>query len=322
MLHRLLIYLASHIEDFKLVAKFLGGLAASFGAVVGGVIAWRKLAHERKQGDLRIVRPTMEEIEKYGQPIRSPQADRKIGGILTIIIGVAYTYILLGYMHGTSAPAMPTVAVVVFNIVGILAVMQGLFHPLGQISISMSNRFALIASGVVGIGAGTFVGVSAAPHPIPAEVLSPIFSSRRSPEFSGGTFRAYRDKTACREMSSSCIALTVEERDGLGLAQIVLSDVFGAQLNRSPKEITLWIKGASSHQRVEFTTFCYEKEPPHRIHGLWGFLPADWEEVSINWIVTDCATFEPDPSLTIFVSDDHGAKQEQTIFLDRGRISY
>lgn len=324
MLHRLLTYLAAHIEDLKLVAKFLGGLAVSFGAIVGGVIGWRRLTHERKQEDLRIVKPTMDEIEKFGQPIRSDRAERKIGGILTAIIGTVYTYILLKYMHGTSASGLPATAVIVFNLVGIVALAQGLFHPLGHVSISMWNRYAWVAAGVATIGTGTFVGVSTAPHPIPESALSPVLSEQRRrpeiPEESG----VHIDHAICRQMSASCIALRIKEKDGVAVAGIKLSDVFGSPLQPSPKNVTVWIKGGGGRQKVEFTAPCFEREPAHRIHVLGGFMPPDWEEVSINWIVTECETFEPDPSVTILIAGDNGEVPggSQTIFLDKGTVTY
>jgi len=160
-MHHIISYFAAHLDAWKLVAQFLGGLAAAFGAVVGAVIAWRKLVLERKQEDFRVVRPTMEEIEKYGQPIRSRETERKIGGVLTLIIGAAYTYIMLRYMRWASAPALPLTATIILNAAGILALAQGIFHPFGQMSISLWHRLVWTAAGVAGISAGTYIGVDA-----------------------------------------------------------------------------------------------------------------------------------------------------------------
>lgn len=145
------------------MGKFLAGLATAFAALVGGFIAWRKLVHERDQEDLRIVRPTMEEIEKYGQPSRARLGERgrKIGAFLMLIVGAGYTYIVLRYGQSAAQSPLTLTATLVFSAAGILSLAQGVFQPFGQISASLWHRWILTAAGVTGIGAGTYIGVSA-----------------------------------------------------------------------------------------------------------------------------------------------------------------
>jgi hypothetical protein len=163
LLDNLLANLVAHKAAWTLVGQFLGGFAVAFGAFVGGVIGWRRLAHERKQEDLRIVKPTMEEIEKYGQPVgvRFRENERKIGSFLTLIVGAVYTYILLKYTRSAPLSPLALTATVIFSWSGILSLTQGVFHPFWQISASTWHRWIWTASGVASIGAGTYVGVSA-----------------------------------------------------------------------------------------------------------------------------------------------------------------
>jgi hypothetical protein len=109
-----------------------------------------------------LLNPTMEEIEKYGQPVSSKfrESERKIGTLLTLMVGAAYTYILLRYTRSTGASPLALTATVVFVSAGVLSLAQGVFHPFGQISGAVWHRGILTTAGVAIIGTGTYVGIT------------------------------------------------------------------------------------------------------------------------------------------------------------------
>lgn len=309
------------------MGQFLFGFSVAFGAAVGGVIAWRRLAREKRQEDHRIHIPTTGEIEKYGKNERDRprKTEGGIGAFLTLIIGAVYTYFLWKHGHGVGVPGHVLFATVIFTASGVFALAQGASSIIGSVG-STWRALVWTTVGAFGVVGGTYAGISTTAKFMESKRPTEVVNAAPSVPELLCTDRKPR-ATDCHSDRPTCVSLPIPPaKKGVTRVNVSISKVFGQNFAHAPNGMTLWFRGNVAGDQLTFTLDCNlvpdDKDKFLREETSRFDLSTQWRYVDLGFrhFQKRCGSLNDLMIIGVFGPSGGGGAKATILLLDRGRV--